>query len=59
MKLKKEVTEKYNLVDVMPGKHQFAGYGDIDLTTLTLSDADALFNIGFPYLQLKKKVAAK
>jgi len=55
MKLLPEVSAKYKLVGLSPGKYQFANYGELDLTTIDLKEADALVRIGFPYLVLKKK----
>ena len=55
--LKPEVAAKYNLVGVVPGHHNFAGYGEINLLTMDIALADQLAALKFPYLQLKKKPA--
>lgn len=54
MKLNPEVSAKYNLVGVKPGKYQFSGFGEIDLTKIDLAEADGLVKMGFPHLVLKK-----
>ncbi len=54
-KLKKEVAEKYSLKSIRPGKYAFAKFGEIDLRTITLKQADELVKKGFPFLVLKKK----
>jgi len=51
----KQVAEKYNLVGITPGRHQFPEYGTIDLSKITLSVADQLFAAGFPHLEKRKK----
>lgn len=48
------VTEKYKLT-AKPGLYHFQGFGEIDLRTLTLDQADNLVKRGFPYLILKKQ----
>lgn len=48
------VREKYKLT-VSPGLYHFQGFGEIDLQTLTLDQADDLVKRGFPYLILKKQ----
>lgn len=58
LKLPAEVADKYTLKDIAIGSYQFPGYGEIDLHNLSLSQADALVQKGFPYLVAKKKKAA-
>jgi hypothetical protein len=48
------VIEKYKLT-AKPGLYHFQGFGEIDLRTLTLDQADNLVKRGFPYLILKKQ----
>jgi len=55
LKLSKEVSDKYQLNDIVVGNYDFPGYGEIDLQTLTLDSADKLVSRGFPYLVLRKK----
>lgn len=55
MKLIPEVAAKYNLVGIKPGKYQFSGFGEIDLTKIDLVEADGLVKLGFPHLVTKKK----
>jgi len=55
MKLNPDVSAKYNLVGVTPGKYQFNGFGIIDLTKIDLAEADGLVKLGFPHLVEKKK----
>lgn len=52
--LKAEVAEKYKLVGVKPGKYQFNGFGEIDLSSISLAEADGLYKLKFPHLVLKK-----
>ncbi len=54
-KLPKEVAEKYNLKSIRAGKYVFPKFGEIDLRTITLKQADELVKKGFPFLVLKKK----
>nr|WP_199079083.1 hypothetical protein [Pedobacter sp. ASV19] len=54
-KLPAEVSEKYNLKDIVAGLYDFPGFGQIDLQTISLEKADALVSSGFPYLVAKKK----
>ena len=54
-KLPTEVADKYNLKEITPGLYCFPGFGEIDLTTITLEKADSLIEQGFPYLVAKKK----
>jgi hypothetical protein len=53
--LSPEVAEKFNLVGVAPGTHDFNGYGRFDLCSMTLSEAEALIEKGFTWLVPKKK----
>ncbi|SDM40441.1 hypothetical protein [Pedobacter antarcticus] len=50
LQLSPEVAAKFTLKHVTPGKHYFNGYGEIDLTTLKLDQADHLVKSGFPFL---------
>ena len=40
---------KYKL-SIAPGLYNVMGFGEVDLRSLTLAQADALFKRGFPYL---------
>jgi len=51
----KQVFEKYDIVGVEPGIHTIAGFGTVDLTKLTLEEADNLFKNKFPFLAKKSK----
>lgn len=53
-KLSPEIADKYTLVGVDPGKRMYAGLGTLDFTTMSLSDADALYRSGFIPLKLKE-----
>ncbi len=46
--------EKYNLKNVAPGLYDFPGFGEINLETITLEQADDLAARKFPYLAAKK-----
>lgn len=46
--------EKYNLKNVAPGLYDFPGFGEINLETITLEQADALAERKFPYLVAKR-----
>lgn len=52
--MKKEVSAKYKLVGVKPGRYHVAGFGFIDLVNMSLALADQLYKAGFPFLQEKK-----
>ena len=56
--LRTEVAAKYALIGIRPGKYAFKGFGEIDLSELTVAKADELFKRGFPYLKLKNAKAA-
>ena len=49
-----EVADKYDLVKVGIGRHHFAGFGTIDLTTLTVAKADNLVSRGFYWLRARQ-----
>ena len=49
---KKHFTDKYQ-VTVQPGTYNVDGFGTVDLINLSLKEADALFNTGFPFLKKK------
>jgi len=51
--LQPEVAAKYDVVKVSIGKHNFSGWGVIDLAALTLAQADALAARKFPWLAAK------
>lgn len=51
--LRPEVARRYFVPTIKPGKYNFKGFGDIDLTTLSIEQADALFERKFPFLKLK------
>ena len=55
-KLSPEVSEFYNLITIRPGSYSFPGFGQIDLTTLTLTEAHELVSKGFQFLVSKKKI---
>ncbi|MBN2747349.1 MAG: hypothetical protein JXR34_11545 [Bacteroidales bacterium] len=52
--LKPEVSKKFDLVTIRPGSYTFPKYGPIDLTAITLAEAEELFENGFPYLKRKQ-----
>lgn len=54
--LQKEVSDKYDLITITPGTYDFAGFGKIDLTTLTVAQADSLVTRKFPFLVAKAPV---
>ncbi len=58
MKLLKEVSEKYQLKTIRPGKYHFPDFGLIDLSKITIHEADELVDKGFPFL-VKKKINIK
>jgi len=49
-KLSPEVSEFYNLITIRPGSYSFPGFGQIDLTTLSLTEAHELVSKGFQFL---------
>jgi len=55
MKLQDEVSAKYRLVTIRPGKHYFPQFGEVDLRKIKLQKADELFAKGFPFLKLREK----
>jgi hypothetical protein len=55
--LQPEVAEKYDVQKVAIGRHHFNGFGVIDLTTLTLAQADDLAARGFYWLKVKDTAA--
>lgn len=59
LELAKEVGEKYDLHTLHPGIYDVAGFGRVDLTTISLEQADALVAFGFPFLILKEAPDAK
>lgn len=46
-----DVSTKYHLVGIRPGKYNFKGFGEIDLCKLTLKKADSLVAQGFGFLK--------
>lgn len=57
--LQPDVAAKYDVDKVSIGKHHFKGFGVIDLSTLTLAQADSLTANGFYWLKLKTTAAPK
>jgi hypothetical protein len=51
--LEPEVAAKYDVKGVSIGAHQFNGWGTIDLSALTVAQADRLYGAGFQWLVLK------
>lgn len=48
--------DKFSLVKtIKPGRYRFPGFGEVDLTTMSLEKAENLVKNGFPYLILKNK----
>lgn len=56
--MKKNFTDKYDVVIVEPGIHDVAGFGRVDLINLPIEEADLLHKAGFPFLAKKKKAEA-
>lgn len=54
--MKKPASDKYNLT-IEPGLYNVHGFGEVDLRNLTMEQADRLFKMKFPYLELKPKAA--
>lgn len=52
--LKPEVAAKYVLVGIRPGNYNFKGFGEIDLSEVTLAKADSLFISGFSHFKLRE-----
>ena len=48
-----EVAAKYALIGIRPGKYNFKGFGEIDLSTLSVAKADNLVSRGFPHFKLR------
>lgn len=59
LKLQEEVLAHFELVGTKPGKYRFPGFGELDLTKITLKDARALAKAGFPHLKAKPKEVAE
>jgi len=57
-KLPEDVAKKYNCKVIRPGKFDFKGFGEIDLRTISVPQADKLVEKGFPYLELKEDAKA-
>lgn len=55
LNLPKEVAEKFSLKNIEAGNYHFPGFGEINLTSITLEKANSLFAAGFPFLVEKKK----
>lgn len=55
--LTNEVAAKYALIGIRPGKYVFKGFGEINLSQLSLAKADELYKKGFPFLKLKNGVS--
>jgi hypothetical protein len=55
--LSKEAAQTYNLKGIQAGNYHFPGFGEIDLTSVTLEKANILFAAGFPFLIKKKSKA--
>jgi len=52
------IANKYECT-LQPGTYRVPGFGNIDLTTATVADADRLYSNGFPFLKLKPAPKAK
>ncbi len=50
----KPASDKYNLT-IPPGRYHVHGFGEVDLRSLTMQQADHLVSKGFPYLVAKPK----
>jgi len=53
--MREEVLKKYKLVGIEAGIHNFPVFGTVDLTTITLAEADAMVKLGFKFLQPAEK----
>ena len=53
--LSPEVAKKYEVKGVEVGRYSYAQFGEIDLESITLEEADHLHRAKFPHLVLKKK----
>ena len=53
-KLPPAVAKKYTVKTIRPGKFVFAGFGEIDLRTISVKKADELYASKFPYLILNE-----
>ncbi|NCD40934.1 MAG: glycosyltransferase family 2 protein [Bacteroidia bacterium] len=51
--LRSDVTQKYYLETIKPGKYNFKNFGDIDLCQLTVAQVDSLVARGFKFFKLK------
>jgi len=53
--LRPDVARKYYVHIIKPGKYNFKDFGDIDLCSITVEQADSLVARGFTFLKLKKQ----
>lgn len=53
--LKPEVAKKYEVTGVEVGRYNYAQFGEVDLESITIDEADQLHRAKFPHLVLKKK----
>lgn len=54
-KISKHIESKYKVIGVVPGKVVTKNNNVVDLRTISMEEADKLFNDGFPYLELVSK----
>ncbi|MNT02719.1 hypothetical protein D3C72_1372260 [compost metagenome] len=52
--LPNEVAAKYELVEIQPSRYFIPGHGEFDFSTISLTQADRLFQEGCKYLKLKE-----
>ena len=50
-KLPEDVAKKYRMKTIRAAKYNFAGFGEIDLRTISVAKADDLYAKKFPYLE--------
>ena len=53
--MKEEVAKKYKLVGIELGTHYFPVFGKVDLTQISLEEAEAMIKLGFKFLQPVEK----
>ena len=53
--LSAKISKHFKLVTIRPGKHSFKDWGVIDFTTISLDEAQILYDKGFPFLQTAEK----
>lgn len=53
--MNEEVAKKYKLVGIEVGTHNFPVFGTVDLSKITLAEANAMVKMGFKFLQPVEK----